>query len=244
MKPLLLALETATDVCGVALFAGDALCFEAILQRGRVHAEQLAPLIADALERCALRAADLDAVAVSMGPGSYTGLRVGVSTAKGLAEATGARLIGVPTLEALAASVTPYALPGDVVVPLLNSRRTEVYTAAYRIAPDAALMPLAEPVALEAASVPDWLPRPDDGGRLWLVGEGTARVAVHLTELPASFRLLDPAQHNLRAFWVGRLGLARYRAGRFEDVASFEPFYLKDFVAKPHRHTPAASLSS
>jgi len=243
MKPLLLALETATDVCGVALFAGDALCFEAILQRGRVHAEQLAPLIASALERCALQAADLDAVAVSMGPGSYTGLRVGVSTAKGLAEATGARLIGVPTLKALAASVTPYAASGDIVIPLLNSRRTEVYTAAYRIASDAALALLAEPVALEATAVPDWLPRPADG-HLWLVGEGTARVAAHLTASPATLHLLDPAQHNLRAFWVGRLGLERYRAGRFEDVASFEPFYLKDFVAKPHRHTPAASLSS
>ncbi len=244
MKPLLLALETATDVCSVALFAGESLCFEAILQRGRIHAEQLTPLIANALERCALQAAELDAVAVSMGPGSYTGLRVGVSTAKGLVEATGARLIGVPTLEALAASVTPYALPGDVVVPLLNSRRAEVYTAAYRIASDASLELLADPIALEAASVPDWLPRPSGNSRLWLVGEGTLRVATYLTDPPALLRLLDPLQHNLRAFWVGRLGLERYRTERFEDVAAFEPFYLKDFVAKPHCPTPASSLSS
>ncbi len=244
MKPLLLALETATDVCGVALFAGDALCFEAILQRGRVHAEQLAPLIANALERCGLQASELDAVAVSMGPGSYTGLRVGVSTAKGLAEATGARLIGVPTLAALAASVAPYAAPGDLVVPLLNSRRTEVYTAAYRLGPNAALETLAGPVALEAASVPDWMPRLDETGHTWLVGEGLPRVAAHLVALPPTFHLLNPAQHNLRAFWVGRLGLERYRVGHFEDVAAFEPFYLKDFVAKPHRRTSAASLSS
>ncbi len=244
MKPLLLALETATDVCSVALFIGDRPCFEAILQRGRVHAEQLVPLIANALERCERQTADLDAVAVSMGPGSYTGLRVGVSTAKGLAEATGAALIGVPTLEALAASVIPYADPDDLVVPLLNSRRTEVYTAAYQIKTDGRLHPLTEPVALEAVAVPDWMPRPERAARTWLVGEGVRRVSAYLSEDPATLRLLDPDLHSLRAFWVGWLGLALYRAGRFEDVAAFEPFYLKDFVAKPHRDASIASLSS
>lgn len=244
MKPLLLALETATDVCSVALFAGETLCFEAILQRGRVHAEQLVPLIANALERCEWQAAELDAVAVSMGPGSYTGLRVGVSTAKGLVEATGARLIGVPTLEALAASVIPFAEPHDLVVPLLNSRRTEVYAAIYRITPDATLHPLAAPAALEAASVPEWLLSIEASHHMWLVGEGVQRVSAHLPEDSTTLRLLDPAQHSLRAFWVGWLGLARYRIERFEKVATFEPFYLKDFMAKPYRHAPAPSLSS
>ncbi|MDQ7041037.1 MAG: tRNA (adenosine(37)-N6)-threonylcarbamoyltransferase complex dimerization subunit type 1 TsaB [Rhodothermus sp.] len=244
MKPLLLALETATDVCSVALFADEILCFEVILQRGRVHAEQLVPLIANALERCERQATELDAVVVSMGPGSYTGLRVGVSTAKGLAEATGAALIGVPTLEALAASVTPYAAPRDIVIPLLNSRRTEVYTAAYQIKADGTLHPLTEPVALEATAVPDWMPHPDRPAHTWLVGEGVRRVAAHLPTSATTFRMLNPAQHNLRAFWVGWLGLERYRSQRFEDVAAFEPFYLKDFVAKPHQDTSIASLSS
>lgn len=243
MKPLLLALETSTDVCGVALFAAKTLCFEAMLQRGRVHAEQLVPLIANALERCGLQPTDLDAVAVSMGPGSYTGLRVGVSTAKGLVEATGARLIGVPTLEALAASVQPYAKPGDLVVPLLNSRRTEVYAAAYRIEPDAALHLLADPIALEASAVPNWVAQTNSTHTTWLVGEGALRIADHLSPLP-TFRLLHPRQHNLRAFWVGQLALARYHAERFEDSAASEPFYLKDFVAKSHQRLPTASFSS
>ncbi|CAM3308911.1 tRNA (adenosine(37)-N6)-threonylcarbamoyltransferase complex dimerization subunit type 1 TsaB [Rhodothermus bifroesti] len=241
MKSLLLALETATEVCSVALLNGDSLYFEATLQQGRIHAERLAPLIATALEHSGVQAAELQAVAVSMGPGSYTGLRVGVSTAKGLCEATNAALIGVPTLEALAASVMPYAEPEDVIIPLLNSRRSEVYAAAYRIGPENTLHPLAKAVAYEAAELASWLEALGLNGRLHLVGEGTTRVAPYLPKQPG-LRLLDPHTHLMRAFWVGRLGWRRYQQGQIADVASFEPLYLKDFVV--NRATPQASLTS
>ncbi len=237
MKPLLLALDTATEVCSVALLCEGNLRFEATLQQGRVHAEQLVPLIATALKHSGFQATELGAVAVSMGPGSYTGLRVGVSTAKGLCEATGAVLVGVPTLEALAASVAPYAELGDGIVPLLNSRHREVYTAAYRVSLEGTLHPVAEAVACEAAELPSWLDGLSLEGRLFLVGEGTTRVAPYLSSQPGLY-VLDPHTHILRAFWVGHLGWERYQKGLWEDVASFEPLYLKDFVAKSFHATP------
>ena len=156
MASTLLALETATDVCSAALMRDGTLTAQASLHRPRVHAEQLAPLIRDLLARAAVDRSALDAVAVSMGPGSYTGLRIGVSTAKGLALAVDAVLIGVPTLEALAASVQPCAELGDVACALLDARRDEVYAAAYRFDDDG-LAPFAATSARAVDTLPDWL---------------------------------------------------------------------------------------
>ena len=152
MSATLLALETATDVCSVAVLRDGAVTAQASLHRPRVHAEQLVPLVDNLLERAAVNRADLDAIAVSMGPGSYTGLRIGVSTAKGLAMALDAALIGVPTLEALAASVQPAAATGDVACALLDARRDEVYAAAYEITDDG-LAPFASTSARTFCSV-------------------------------------------------------------------------------------------
>lgn len=223
MPRLLLALETATDVCSVAVLAEGVVAVEMSLHQARRHAEQLVPLVEAALAHGGYRAADLAGVAVSMGPGSYTGLRIGVSTAKGLCLATGALLLGVPSLEALASRVAPFAAPGDAVCAAFNSRRDEVYAAAYRVEAGGHLALLAAPAAVEAAAVEAWLPaRP---GALWLVGEGVARVAA----LPHARALehLTPA-----AAAVGMLAWPRLLAGAGENVAAFEPFYLKDFVAK------------
>jgi tRNA threonylcarbamoyladenosine biosynthesis protein TsaB len=226
----LLALETATETCGVALLHDDRVVAEAHLHRPRVHSERLTPLVEDVL-RHADRAADtLDAVAVSMGPGSYTGLRIGMSTAKGWALATDADLVGVPTLEAYAARIQPEAEVGDVICPLFDARRDEVYAAAYRTTPDG-LDEQAETKALTVDALPDWIGRVE--GQLWLLGDGAEKSREALTGVARGQRLLPPDVVAPSAPWVGRRGRQRLQTGGPDDVASFEPLYVKEVHATP-----------
>jgi tRNA threonylcarbamoyladenosine biosynthesis protein TsaB len=184
------------------------------------------------LERVEADAADLDAVAVSMGPGSYTGLRIGVSTAKGWALAHGAALVGVPTLEALAAQVLPWAAPGDLACALLDARRDDVYAAAYRVSDERTLRPHAGPDALATDALPAWLAASDRP--LWLLGTGAPKSASALraaTHAPVHVVSTDEAPPS--AAWVARRGHDRLQRGDHDDVATFEPFYLKAFHGTP-----------
>ena len=225
---LLLALETATDVCSVALADGERLVAELTLRRPRAHAENLTPMIGEALRLAKATPADLGAVAVSAGPGSYTGLRIGASTAKGLALATGAHLVAVPSLEAQAAAALPLAAPGDAIAAFFNSRRAEVYAALFART-DSGLDALGGPVALPLADVAAWLAAAKNQ-RLWLVGEGAGAARERLGETDA--RLLDPEAFAPSARYGLRQARLRIADERFENVASFEPAYLKAFVAK------------
>lgn len=238
MPPTLLAIETATDVCSVALAQAGRVTVELTLTRPRAHAETLAPMIREALRYGAAAARELDAVAVSAGPGSYTGLRIGVSTAKGLALAAEARLLGVPSLEALAATVAPVAAPGDAVCTLFNARRHEVYAAVFLVTEPRGLAVHRQAAALAVDEVPGWLDVAA-GRRLWLAGEGVPRVLPLLEAAGGpALRPLGAAACAPSAAHVARLALRRFEAGAFEDLAAFEPFYLKAFVAK----MPKASI--
>lgn len=242
MATYLLALETATDACSVALTDGDRLLADVTLHQPRRHAERLVPLVQDVLGQAGLAPSALTAIAVSSGPGSYTGLRIGVSTAKGLAAATGAALVAVPSLAALAEAVAPVTIPGDTIVAAFNSRRNEVYIAAFRRESGAALRPLGETAALHTSAVPDWLGNPPSG-TLWLAGEGAERLAPVLDGAERAYRLVPHTVATPSARHVARLGWARYEAGRVEDLAAFEPRYLKEFVAKKPRASVFEKLS-
>ncbi|MEM1041753.1 MAG: tRNA (adenosine(37)-N6)-threonylcarbamoyltransferase complex dimerization subunit type 1 TsaB [Bacteroidota bacterium] len=223
----LLALETATDVCSVALVDGDArVTGLAETLEPRSHAARLVPLIQELLAEHGFAPSDLDAVAVSAGPGSYTGLRIGASTAKGLAWVTGADLVAVPSLEALAFGALGRIAEGDLLVAAFRSRRGEVYAAAFGRSGDSlsTLVP-AEAVLLDALAA--WLPGTE--GTRWVAGEAGALAA---EALPTETRVLDPAAVRPSAALVGVLGVRRLAAGQTEDVAAFEPDYLKAFVAK------------
>jgi tRNA threonylcarbamoyladenosine biosynthesis protein TsaB len=223
---VLLAIETATDVCSVALVDEGAVVAVAEILRPRAHAGQLAPLIASLLEREGMRAVDLGAVAVSAGPGSYTGLRIGVSTAKGLCFASGAALVAVPSLEALASSILGLVNEDDLIVAAFGSRRNELYLAGFAVRGNG-LVSAADPAALSYDEVDRWLPTAS--GRLWLIGEG----AVNLSGLTGRPHLaLDPAVHRPSAASVGRLGWRRWEDGTVEDLPAFEPYYLKPFEAR------------
>lgn len=237
MAPTILALETATDVCSVALLQGARVTVSLALARPRAHAENLVLLIGDALRYANLTAKDLDAIAVSKGPGSYTGLRIGVSTAKGLAAASETALIGVSSLEALAASVSTTAAPGDLIVTAFNARRDEVYIAAFQLTADHTLTPYAETAAQTLPDLLAWLNAPP-ASRLWLIGDGAAKIAPTIETLPnAQVHLLSTEMHAPSADWIARLALLQFQTGNVEDLATFEPFYLKAFVAKKQKRS-------
>lgn len=225
MNPALLAIETATDVCGIALHDGSRVVVSFSLRQRQQHARALVPLVAEAISHLPGGWDAVGAVAVSAGPGSYTGLRIGVSVAKGLCEARGLALVAVPSLDALAAQALPFTEPGDAVAALFNSRRGEVYVRWYRGGP--ALVPLDEPEALALDDLHSTVP---EATRLWLVGEGARAAADELADL--SPRVVPDALLLPDAASVARLGYERWQAGLTEDVSAFEPAYLKPFVAR------------
>lgn len=218
---LILGLDTATDVCAVALLDDDEVLVEARLHVPRSHGRRLAPLVAEALAHAGRAASDLGLVAVSAGPGSYTGLRIGMSTAKGLGLSTGAALVAVPTLEALAAGVEA---PVAVVLP---SRRGEVYAGAY----DGPRC-LREPAALAVEAVAGWLPE----GLEALGGPGAGR----LEGVRPDLRRLGLEASGVT---VARLGRARLEARGPDDPAPTEPLYLKPVGAVRPRGIFAPSIS-
>ena len=239
MSNVVIGLETATDVCSVALVEDGSLTAELTIDRPRMHARNLAGLIQRALHYSGLEAHALDAVAVSMGPGSYTGLRIGVSTAKGLALSAGAALVGVPSLEALAAGLAPLAEEGDLICAIFPSRRGEVYAAAYRVKGEAPLQEAAEAAVLPVDDVPAWLP--DAAGLCWLAGPGTARIDASVEKDLACKSL---PEYRPSAAPVARLGCRMWQMGAAENVAAFEPLYLKEAAAKQPARSPLQKLSS
>ncbi|HHP7238548.1 tRNA (adenosine(37)-N6)-threonylcarbamoyltransferase complex dimerization subunit type 1 TsaB [Longibacter sp.] len=236
---VLLAIETATHTCGAALYVDDGVVAEAHMHRPRAHARHLTPLIEEVLARAEVGRDEIDVVAVSKGPGSYTGLRIGVSTAKGWAEAVGADLIGVPTLEALAATVSPYAREGDIVCAALDARRDEIYGAAYRVrgggrsdhtqntGPAARLTIQAAAAAMKVAHVPDWLGV--SGNRVWLLGTGAEKTESALESAGVQVTRLAAEASRPSAAWVARCAAERLRREQNPEPSTFEPMYLKAF---------------
>lgn len=227
---LLLAVETATSTCGVAVMQDNALVAEAHLYQPRVHSERLTPLIEETLQQANISAHALDAVAVSMGPGSYTGLRIGVSTAKGWALAVGADLVGVPTLEAYAAQLTPFAAPGDVACGLIDARRDEVYAGAYRFASEE-MVEHAPTKALTVEALPEWIGAVE--GQLWLLGDGARKAQEAIGGVGTVQRRLSVEDVSPSAKWVARRGQHRLMSEGPTDLSTFEPFYVKDVHASP-----------
>jgi tRNA threonylcarbamoyladenosine biosynthesis protein TsaB len=257
----ILGIETATETCGAAVVTGGdggalTVAAEAHLHRPRVHARRLTALVEDVLDHAELEGdpdeetplAAVDAVAVSMGPGSYTGLRIGVSTAKGWAMAGDLALVGVPTLEAHCARLAALAAPGDVICGLIDARRDEVYAAAYDVPggeserPASGLLPVrAGTTACTVDELAAWLGEVD--GRLWVVGDGGAKSRDALARdlfddrdmdgRDAPLTVVPPADLPPSAAWVARCARPRLADGRTDDLDAFEPFYLKDFHATP-----------
>ncbi len=220
---LILSLETATPICSVALHRDGALLAFRETGVDKSHSALLSPFIEEVLGEAGVSYQDLDAVALSAGPGSYTGLRIGSSTAKGLCFALDIPLIPIPTLAALAAQVRD-APPEAILLPMLDARRMEVYTQAY--GPNGAtLLPL-QPVIF----TPGVLDEVFDQGPALFFGPG-AEKGKDLLEAHPNARFLAGVEPSARP--LGSLAEAAMKAGQVADLAAFEPEYLKEFQAKP-----------
>lgn len=215
--PVILMIETSTEWCSVALSAGEKIISNRIIRTGRQHASLLAPLVAEVLDEAGIKASGCDAVAVSEGPGSYTGLRVGVSTAKGLCFGAGIPLIAVGTPRILAMQGAGRA---DFIVPMIDARRMEVYCAIF----DGSGNQLQDTGAmiLDETSFGDL----DKGSRVLFIGDGAAKFRPVCSHPGAMFDETSPVADAMLI-----PALEAYKKKEFKEIAYFEPFYLKEFVA-------------
>ncbi|MDR2885955.1 MAG: tRNA (adenosine(37)-N6)-threonylcarbamoyltransferase complex dimerization subunit type 1 TsaB [Rikenellaceae bacterium] len=219
---LILCIETGTEVCSVALARDGQVVAVRESPEGRDHARLLGPFVEDVLRDAGVEARALDAVAVSSGPGSYTGLRIGVSLAKGLCYGLGISLIGVGSLQALCVVVRETIgeiSPTARLCPMIDARRMEVYAQVF----EAQGAPLSEVTA--EVITPESFAAYNDGAPFYIFGDGAAKCREALPW--ATFVDVTPSARGQAA-----LSAEAFAAGRFEDVAYFEPFYLKDFVIK------------
>ena len=228
MDPLLLALESSGAEPSAALFRGAELLGERRARPGRPGSEMLLPAVDALLRRAGVGASALDAFAVGVGPGSFTGLRVGIATLKGLAFGSRAPVAAVGTLAALALRAPRSA---DLLVAVLDARRGEVYAASF----------LRDGHALEPAGLPEGLYTPEDlvsrlPPRCLLVGDGVAVCGERLSgALGPGVRCVPPPRGRPRAREVGTLGLAMLRRGEGIDAADLVPCYLRRAEAEVRR---------
>ncbi|WP_435134944.1 tRNA (adenosine(37)-N6)-threonylcarbamoyltransferase complex dimerization subunit type 1 TsaB [Formosa sp. A9] len=216
---LILNIETATTNCSVSLSKdGETFALLEDNDKNYSHAERLHTYIEQILQSNDLEANNLDAIAVSKGPGSYTGLRIGVSSAKGLSYALNIPLISVSTLEALAHQMQPES---GVIISMLDARRMEVYSAIYDTNYNAIRAIEAE--VLNENSYGDYL----EQGIVYFIGNGVAKTKTLITHPNAVF--IEDKLPSARE--MGMLAEYKYKKNDIEDVAYFEPYYLKDFVA-------------
>lgn len=219
-----LGIETATSVCGAALLEdGELLALEEI-NEGRVHAERLLPLIDAALGTTGRDVSSLGAIAISIGPGSFTGLRIGLSIAKGLVMATGAPLVAVPTLEALASRTARARNADGLLLAAIDARRDEVYCQLFE-ASGGEIKPLWEPRDLTVDRLVEAL----GSGDVIITGDGRGKVMAGAAGRPVRFTEPDPAAAMCSAADVARLGERLARAGMSEDLSLLEPRYIKEF---------------
>jgi tRNA threonylcarbamoyladenosine biosynthesis protein TsaB len=216
---LILSIETATTNCSVSLSKdGETLLLKEDNSNNYSHAERLHVFIDETLREANIERSELEAIAVSKGPGSYTGLRIGVSAAKGLCYALDIPLISVSTLEALAYQVN---VDNGVIVPMLDARRMEVYSAIY--SSNLKQVRDIEAQILDESSFTQELSK----GKVYFIGNGVEKTKALLKHENAFFiegKL--PSANQMSA-----LAYLKYKKSDTEDVAYFEPYYLKDFVA-------------
>jgi tRNA threonylcarbamoyladenosine biosynthesis protein TsaB len=225
----ILHIETSTSVCSVAVSEDSQVIFKQEDHSGPNHAERLGTMVDEAMSFTDNHAIPFDAVAVSCGPGSYTGLRIGVSLAKGICYGRDLKLIGVPTLELMCVPVLlreAVAEENALLCPMIDARRMEVYAALYNRALHEVRPVRADVV--DADTYRQWL----DERPIYFFGNGAAKCMEAINHPNA--RLIEGIEPLAR--WMQPLAEKRFLNGQFEDVAYFEPFYLKDYVAKMPRN--------
>ncbi|MBM2845105.1 MAG: tRNA ((37)-N6)-threonylcarbamoyltransferase complex dimerization subunit type 1 TsaB [Bacteroidetes bacterium] len=220
-----LGIETATTVCAAAIGRNGNIVAEATLEEKYVHAEKLLTLIQDVLRRTEVTVSALDGIAVSIGPGSFTGLRIGLSVAKGLAYATGVPLVAVPTLEALAQRALDGRAVGENewLLAALDARRDEVYSQLFSVA-DSRLIPLRDVQNMTVEALGDEI-----GDRPVVVTGDAAKKLGRLLAQRTMMRLISHDLARCSAASVVQVGTKLLASGTKEDPVTLEPRYIKEF---------------
>lgn len=219
MSEQILMIETSTDCCSVALCNGYNIVSKRIGNEPKIHAAMTAPFIEDVLKEASIGITEIDAVAVSEGPGSYTGLRVGVSTAKGVCFGASKPLISIDTLEILAYAGKNHPCKPEFIIPFIDARRMEVYSA--RFDSECNKLTDTEAIILDVDSFSDIL----EQKRVLFIGTGIAKFKEICNSKNAFFEECYPKAEHMT---IPALNALKHK--EFKDVAYFEPFYLKEFT--------------
>lgn len=222
---LILSLETSTTVCSVALHEDGLLIVDKELHTPQVAAAQLVPLIESLFETSGISRKNLNSVAVSAGPGSYTGLRISASTAKGICYGLDLPLIALDTLHVLASSIAPLG-NGRLLAPMIDARRMEVYTTL--ITERFEVIEPTRPVVIDERAFSEVL----DRSRISFFGNGAAKCREVIRHPNAEF--VDGVYP--RAATMGNAAFRKFTSGDWEDLRGFEPAYLKAFIAKTKKN--------
>lgn len=230
---LILSIETGTDICSVALANDGELMALRESDEGRDHAKKVALFVDELLRETGVQPSDIDAIAVGKGPGSYTGLRIGVSFAKGMCYALNIPLIAIGSLDALAEVAREDFEAGILDIeeedwsqaklcPMVDARRMEVYAQVFDVECKAQSDVVAEVVTEESFN--EWRSK----GKFVIFGNGAKKCAEVLPDA-----IIEDVVPSARG--IVRLAEEAFNAGKFEDLAYFEPFYLKDFIVIPSK---------
>jgi tRNA threonylcarbamoyladenosine biosynthesis protein TsaB len=220
---LLLSMESSSKTCSVALHNENGLIASYTISEERSHSKVITVLIEKLIKENKFLMRNIDAVAISKGPGSYTGLRIGVSTAKGLCYALEKPLIAINTLQAMAYQIDKTIYNDYLLCPMIDARRMEVYTALF----DSSNCFITETEAkiIDENSFNERLV----SNKILFFGDGSLKCQSLLSRHKNAYFIEDM---NPSAIYIGHLALESFNKRSFEDLAYFEPFYLKDFVSK------------
>jgi len=232
----ILGVDTSTSCCSIGLVDGESVVAESLLDVPTTHSERLLGSIKHVLEQAGCAAGELDGWAVSLGPGSFTGLRIGISTIKGLAFATAKPVAGIPTLDALAFNISPTPY---LICPILDARKGEVYTSFYRYDDGGTLARVSAYQAIRPEDLVNKIgatlrlmdtnaAEPSNGSKTVFLGNGVNTYRDYLRNALQTLAVFVPDPLNLpRGSTVARLGLMRIQKGEVLDLSSFVPIYVR-----------------
>ncbi len=225
LNMLILSIDSSTRGCSVAIHQNNILLASSELYTDRSSSAMLTVLVEQVTTNAGFVLTDLDAVAVAKGPGSYTGLRVAVSTAKGLCYALEKPLIGINTLEAMSLQVKRFFDSRTYFCPMIDARRMEVYTAVYNFEGDTILPTNA--LILDSNSFSELL----EEHPVVFFGDGSSKFKTFVEAQSNALFLSDEIRPSART--IGLLAGESFKNQQFEEIISFEPYYLKDFMSPP-----------
>jgi tRNA threonylcarbamoyladenosine biosynthesis protein TsaB len=235
---VILGIETATSICSAGIADNEKVIAEIRFDIKNIHAEALTESIGQLLRLSGIALKNIEAFAVSIGPGSFTGLRIGLATAKGLAFAGGKPLVAVGTLLAQAGASNQWSVNSEQlkspfgwpVVPVMKARAGEIYAARFQSSWPMPI-PTSDEVLLAVADFPSWLQKP-----ALLCGNGVAMLQARgVLEKLSDVIIIPEAAAMLGGGLIARLGAVKFAAGEVADLATLEPRYLQEFAVGPRK---------